>query len=84
VNRVAVMADDGFARAINPSHTSGDGDTIFALATGRWNGEANSSMVGALAAEAMAEAIVRAVVAAESLGGVPSARELGTVPARFK
>ena len=35
VNRVAVMADDGFARAINPSHTSGDGDTIFALATGR-------------------------------------------------
>jgi L-aminopeptidase/D-esterase-like protein len=84
VNRVAVMADDGFARAINPSHTSGDGDTIFALATGRWNGEANSSMVGALAAEAVAEAIVRAVVAAESLGGVPSARELGTVPARFK
>jgi L-aminopeptidase/D-esterase-like protein len=84
VNRVALMADDGFARAINPSHTSGDGDTIFALATGRWEGEANSSMVGALAADVMAEAIVRAVVAAETLGGVPSARELGTIPARFK
>jgi L-aminopeptidase/D-esterase-like protein len=84
VNRVALMADDGFARAINPSHTSGDGDTVFALATGRWAGEANASMIGALAAEAMAEAIVRAVVAAESLGGVPSARELGTIPARLK
>ena len=60
------------------------GDTVFALATGRWAGEANASMVGALAAEAMAEAIVRAVSKAESLGGVPSATELGTVPARIK
>jgi L-aminopeptidase/D-esterase-like protein len=84
VNRVALMADDGLAKAITPSHTSADGDTIFALATGRWEGEANSSMIGALAAEAMAEAIVRAVVAAESLGGVPSARELGTIPARLR
>ena len=40
-------------------------------------------MIGALAAEAMAEAIVRAAVYAESLGGVPSARETGTVPPRF-
>ena len=43
-----------------------------------------SSMVGALAAEAMAEAIVRAVSKAETLAGVPSAKELGTVPARIK
>ncbi len=84
INRVALMADDGFARAINPSHTVGDGDTVFALATGRWTGEANASIVGALAAEAMAEAIVRAVSKAESLEGVPAARELGTVPARIK
>ncbi|MBA2302698.1 MAG: P1 family peptidase, partial [Acidobacteria bacterium] len=84
VNRVALMADDGIARAINPSHTSGDGDTVFALATGRWDGQANASMIGALAAEAMAEAIVRAVSKAETLAGVPSARELGTVPARIK
>jgi L-aminopeptidase/D-esterase-like protein len=84
VNRMALMADDGFARAINPSHTTGDGDTIFALATGRWDGEANVSIVGALAAEAMAEAIVRAASKAESSYGVPSARELGTVPARIK
>jgi L-aminopeptidase/D-esterase-like protein len=84
VNRVALMADDGFARAISPSHTVGDGDTVFALATGRWSGEANVTVIGALAAEAMADAIVRAVVKAESSHGVPSARELRTVPARFK
>jgi L-aminopeptidase/D-esterase-like protein len=84
VNRVALMADDGLARAINPSHTMGDGDTVFALATGRWAGEANATVIGALAAEAMAEAIVRSVVKAETLAGVPAARELGSVPARFK
>lgn len=84
VSRVALMAEDGFARAINPSHTVGDGDTVFALATGTWNGEANVTMIGAMAAEAMADAIVRAATQAESLLGVPSARELGTVPPRMK
>jgi L-aminopeptidase/D-esterase-like protein len=84
INRVAMMADDGFARAITPSHTVGDGDTVFALATGRWDGDVNATIVGALAAEAMAEAIVRAVVHAQTSHGVPSARELGTIPARFK
>jgi len=84
VHRVAMMADDGLARAINPSHTVGDGDTVFALATGRWDGEANATIVGALAAEAMAEAIVRAAAKAETSNGVPSARQLGTVPARIK
>ena len=84
VNRMALMADDGFARAINPAHTSGDGDTVFALATGRWQGEINVNIVGALAAEAMAEALVRAVSMAETSEGVPSARDLGTVPARIK
>jgi L-aminopeptidase/D-esterase-like protein len=84
INRVALMADDGFARAIVPAHTVGDGDTVFALATGRWDGEVNATIVGALAAEAMAEAIVRAAVHAQTSHGVPSARELGTIPARFK
>jgi L-aminopeptidase/D-esterase-like protein len=83
-SRFAVMADDGLARAINPSHTVGDGDTVFALATGRWAGEVNLTVIGALAAEAMSEAIVRAVAKAESLAGVSSARELGTVPARLR
>jgi L-aminopeptidase/D-esterase-like protein len=84
VNRMALMGDDGFAKAISPSHTVGDGDTVFALATGRWDGEANMTIIGALAAEAMAEALVRAVSFAETSHGVPSARELGTVPARIK
>ena len=84
INRVALMADDGLARAISPSHTTGDGDTVFALATGRWTGEATPTIVGALAAEALAEAIVRAVSLAEPLGGLPSARSLGTAPARIK
>lgn len=84
VHRLALMADDGLARAIVPSHTLGDGDTVFALATGRWEGDANLTIIGALAAEAMAEAIVRAVSMAESIGDIVSARELGTVPARLK
>ena len=84
VNRVALMADDGLARALSPSHTIGDGDTVFALATGRWSGQADPSIIGALAAEVLADAIVRAATQAQSLGGIPSARELGTVPARFQ
>ena len=83
-SRMALMADDGLARALFPSHTLGDGDTVFALATGGWNGTADVSTVGALAADVMAEAIVRAAVMAKSSGGLPSASDLGTVPARFK
>jgi L-aminopeptidase/D-esterase-like protein len=83
-SRVALMADDGLARAIVPSHTVGDGDTVFSLATGRWDGEVNVTVIGALAADAMAEAIVRAAARAESSGGLPAARDLGTVPARFR
>jgi L-aminopeptidase/D-esterase-like protein len=84
VNRVALMADDGMARAISPSHTIGDGDTVFALATGRWTGQADASIVGALAADALAEAIVRAAALTQGLGGLPAARDLGTVPSRLK
>ena len=83
VNRVAIMADDGFARAIRPSHTVGDGDTVFVLATGQ-GAPASPTIVGALAAEVLAEAIVRAVVQAQALGGLPAARDLGTVPARLR
>jgi L-aminopeptidase/D-esterase-like protein len=82
--RLAIMADDGLARAINPAHTLGDGDTIFGLSTATWDGDVNVTVIGGLAAEVLAEAIVRAAVRADSLGGLPSARQLGTVPARFK
>jgi L-aminopeptidase/D-esterase-like protein len=68
VNKVAQMAHDGIARAVNPAHTMYDGDTIFALATGEI--QANVSVVGAYAAEAVAQAIRRGVRAATSLAGV--------------
>ena len=66
--KVAQMAHDGVARAVNPAHTMFDGDTIFALATGEV--AADPTVVGAYAAEAVAEAIRRAVQSATSLGGV--------------
>lgn len=72
--RVAMMAQDGYARTINPVHTLGDGDVVFALATGGL--AADTDRVGALAARVMAEAVVNAVRAAESLLGVPSSRQL--------
>ena len=43
-----MMAHDGYGRAISPVHTPGDGDTIFALATGKFSGEVNYGLVGAL------------------------------------
>jgi L-aminopeptidase/D-esterase-like protein len=74
--KVAQMAHDGLARAIVPAHTSGDGDAIFALATGT-RPAASLDTIGALAADAMAEAIVRAVRAATGIPGYPAARDLG-------
>ncbi len=73
-NQVARMAHDGFARAINPAHTLTDGDTIFALATGTSGRTANVTLVGALAAEVVAAATLRAVLAATTLDtpGLPS------------
>lgn len=74
VNKVAQMAQDGLARAVRPSHTMLDGDTIFAIATGQRKADVN--IVGAFAAEVFAQAIVRAVRAARSAGGVPSIQDL--------
>jgi L-aminopeptidase/D-esterase-like protein len=76
INRVALMADDAYARAINPAHTMADGDTVFALATGRWNGDADVTVIGALAAEVLADAIVRAATQATGIPGLPAARDL--------
>jgi L-aminopeptidase/D-esterase-like protein len=69
--KVAQMAHDGLARTVRPAHTMLDGDTIFALATGQK--KADVSTVGAFAAEALAQAIVRAVKAAKPAGGLPAA-----------
>lgn len=69
-NKVAQMAHDGLARAVQPAHTMMDGDTIFALTTGT-AGRANVNVIGAAAAEVTAQAIRRAVLAATPLAGLP-------------
>ena len=71
--KLAQMAHDGFARAINPVHTMTDGDTIFALATGASGRTASVTLLGALGADVMAAAIVNAVRAATRLdtAGLP-------------
>jgi L-aminopeptidase/D-esterase-like protein len=74
--KVAQMAHDGLARAVIPAHTPLDGDTIFVLATGSHPAEPHLLTVGALAAEVMVEAILRGVLAAESIPGFPAARDL--------
>ena len=70
-NKVAQMAHDGLARAVRPAHTMLDGDTLFALATGKRRADVN--IVGAFAAEAVSRAIVKAVRAARPVAGLPSA-----------
>lgn len=72
--KVAQMAQNGVSRTIKPAHTMLDGDTVFALATGERKADVN--IVGAFAAEVFAQAIIRAVEKAESVGGLPSMREV--------
>ena len=67
--KIASMAHDGFARSIRPVHTSADGDSIYAVSVGTVS--ADQDLVGALAAEVMSEAIIRAVESAESAYGYP-------------
>jgi L-aminopeptidase/D-esterase-like protein len=69
-NKVAQMAHDGLARTIRPAHTMVDGDTIFALATGEHPGDVN--IVGAYGAEVFAQAILRAVLSAKPVAGIPA------------
>jgi L-aminopeptidase/D-esterase-like protein len=68
VNKVAQMAHDGIARAVNPAHTMFDGDTIFALASG--GKAAETTAIGAFAAEAMSQAIRNGIRHATTLDGV--------------
>jgi L-aminopeptidase/D-esterase-like protein len=75
-SKVAQMAQDGIARTVNPSHTPLDGDTIFAVGTGRSTRPANLILIGALAAEAVGQAVLRGVRAAHGLPGLPSVADL--------
>jgi len=75
ITKIAQMAHDGLARTINPVHSPSDGDTLFAAATGTLDAKISHGAVGALAAEAVAEAVIRAVRAAHSLPNLPAARD---------
>jgi L-aminopeptidase/D-esterase-like protein len=72
--RVSQMAHDGYARALSPSHTPADGDVVFTLATGAASSDAGQ--VGELAAEVIADAIVRAARQATGVPGIPAVRDL--------
>lgn len=74
--KMADMAHDGFARTIVPAHTMADGDTIFAMATGSYTGEVNMTVIGALGAEMVADALLRAVRQATGIPGYPAVRDL--------
>jgi len=76
MTKIAEMAHDGMARAINPTHTPSDGDTLFALSTGTSTVTASHGAIGALAAEAVSEAILRAVMKAKPVAGIPSYQDL--------
>ncbi len=73
--KIAGMAHDGLARSIDPVHTSADGDSVYAVSVGEV--AADQDLVGALAAQVVSRAILRAVLSAESAYGFPSAKELG-------
>jgi L-aminopeptidase/D-esterase-like protein len=73
--KVAEMAHDGLARAVSPAHSMYDGDTVFALATGTHAEAADVTLIGALAADALTEAILRGVRAATGLPALPAARD---------
>ncbi len=86
ITKVAQMAHAGLARAVAPSHTPWDGDAIFGIATGSWTGPdatpPNVGRIGALAADATQEAILRAVREAVGIPGAPSIRDLAREGAR--
>ncbi len=82
-NRLATVCHDGIARAVRPAHTQSDGDIVFTMATG----DMAIDLLGyraleAIAAQAVERAIVRGVLAAESVPGCPAVRDLAGMRAR--
>ena len=75
-NKLADVSHDGLAMAVRPAHLMSDGDTMFALATGGHEAEANMNRLCAAAALCTSRAIVRAARKATGLGGVKAVSEL--------
>lgn len=79
-NKLAAMAHDGLARSIDPIHTMADGDTLFALATGASGLAGDMTVLGTLAAEVTARAVLNAVRLATGLAvpALPAVADLGS------
>ena len=75
-NYLAGVSHDGLALTIRPCHTVRDGDTMFAVATGRNESKLDLTSMGAAAVEVTAQAVIRAIQQATGLGGIPSLHEL--------
>jgi len=80
LTKLAMMANTGAARSINPYHTQGDGDQVLAVSTGSSNLSVSLTALGAVAAEVVSDAIVRAVTTATSLPGWTALRDLPKAP----
>jgi len=73
-NKLAQVAQAGIARTIIPCRTMYDGDALFSLSLGERKADIN--VLGLVAAEVVAKAIVRAVLQAETLAGIPAAKDI--------
>jgi L-aminopeptidase/D-esterase-like protein len=76
LTKVAMMANTGASRAINPYHTQGDGDQMLAVSTGLLSASVSLTALGAIAAEVVADAIGRAVRTASGVPGWTAVSEL--------
>ena len=76
LQRICTHSHDGFARAVVPAHTLGDGDIAFAISMGSLEIKPHDVLtVGVLAARAVEVAILRSVTLATGLQGMPSVSE---------
>src|SRR5437762_7182746 len=76
LTKIAMIASTGAARAINPYHTNGDGDSTFAVSTNRISSDLGISVIGALAADLVSETVIRAVTHSKSVEGWVAVRDL--------
>lgn len=74
LNKIAALAQNGYARSIRPVHTMMDGDTIYALSVGDL--EVDINIVGTLASRVMAQAVKNAVLHTEGFHGLPAAEDI--------
>ncbi len=79
LKKMAQMASNGLSRIIRPFSTSLDGDMVFSISTGKVEGSVDVDVLGIAASICLEEAVKRAVFMAESIGGVPSCREIKNI-----